>query len=259
MKRVLPAITFWVLFISVLLQLNSIKASTKFELRAVKLVSSVTLPGAFVSTKAVYADSERVYLGSFQGDLFVLKRDQTAGFPQLQTVHLGSPLTAVRGNRDTIYVTSRDGTLYVFAKSWPLQLVRSTQLSSYGLTSLEVLDDDVYLAKGQAAMAASKTSLYLSELNRGDSGIDLKDLRSFGETFLSARTQVFDRHTLRPLGEIKHRGAGQVSIAVGQTFLYLVTPGCCGEGIDIYDAGTLQHTQFIKRVANTVAELRTRD
>src|SRR5258706_16476566 len=67
------------------------------------LVTTGTLPGCFVSAQAIYADTERIFVASFQGDLFVLERDRFNDFPRIQTVTLGSPLTAIRGDDDTIY------------------------------------------------------------------------------------------------------------------------------------------------------------
>jgi hypothetical protein len=225
----------------------------------IKLIAAARLSGSFVSRQMIYADADRIFLCSFQGDLFVLRRDRKAHFPLLQTIHVGPPLTAIRGDDKSIYVSSKKGTLYVFTKTWPVGPPnQSTQLSEYGLSSLEVIGNNVYVAKGQAAMAASNANLYISELNPGDSGLDVANNRTYGETFSPGRTLVFDRLSLRSVGEILNRRHGQVNITASPDFVYLTAPGCCGSGIDVYDSSTLQHKQSLRRTANTVVPVNRR-
>jgi hypothetical protein len=219
----------------------------------IKLVAMANLPGSFVSSQAIYADSERIFAGSYQGDLFVLERDRQANFPWIQTIQVGAPLTAVRGDEDNVYVASRDGNLYVFSKTWPLQLVQLVPLSSYGLAALEIVGPSVYVAKGQSAMTASKNRLYISGLNPGDIGLEVASMRSYGEQFEPGRTLVFDRQTLQMVGTIANFERGAVRVSTWQDFVYFTKPGCCGVGIDIYDAVTLKPVQFIYRSTNTVA------
>ncbi len=217
----------------------------------IKFVSAAKLPGGFVSPQALYADSERIFACSFQGDLFVLARDRQTNFPLIQTIRLSSPLTAVRGDANFLYVSSADGNLYMFAKTWPLQFVKSVPVSYYGLSAVEVVGSEVYVAKGQAAMAASDTRVYLSQLNEGDIGVEYPTMRSYGEQFVPDVTRVFDRVTLQQVGTIPH-GAVGINVKAWQDFVYLTTPGCCGAGIDVYDARRLTRLQFINRSANTV-------
>jgi hypothetical protein len=218
-----------------------------------KLIAAVALPGSFVSSQAIYADNERIFAGSYQGDLFVLERDRESNFPWIETITLGASITAVRGDEDNVYVTSRNGSFYVFAKSWPLQLTQSVPLSDYGLAAMDVVGSSVYVAKGQGSMTASKNRLYLSGLNPGDVGLDLATMRSFADQYQVATTLVFDRQTLLPLGSIPNFDSGAMRIGVWQDFVYLTKPGCCGVGIDVYDALSLKRVQFINRTTNTVA------
>src|SRR5438874_406951 len=127
----------------------------------IKLVGFSNLPGSFVSPQVIYADSERIFAGSFQGDLFILERDRAANFPLIQTLHFGSPLSAVRGDETHVYVAGRDGNLYILSKTWPIQLVQSMSLSSYGLNSLDIEDRSLYVAKGQATMTVADDRVYL--------------------------------------------------------------------------------------------------
>jgi len=258
MKVLSRARAIFVLSIGIASISGSIAAAQSWT-PAIKLIAAVRLPGSFVSRQVIYADASRIFLCSFQGDLFVLRRDSKAHFPLLQTIHVGSPLTAIRGDDNYVYVSSRNGTLYVFAKTWPIgPPIQSMQLSQYGLASLEVIGNDVYVAKGQAAMAASNSNLYISELNPGDSGLDIVNKRTYGDAFSPYRTQVFDRVSLQSVGEISNREHGQVNITASQDFVYLTTPGCCGSGIDVYDSSTLRHRQYLDRTANTVVSVNRR-
>jgi hypothetical protein len=220
----------------------------------IKLLGSIRLEGSFVSAGAIYADAERIFAGSYQGDLFVLERDRQSNFPTIQVIKLGSPLSVVRGNDSDVYVTSTDGNLYQFAKTWPLRFVKSVPLAYYGLSALEVVGSDVYVGKGQAAMAASSSRLFLSQLNAGDSGVKVPSMETYGEEFVANATLVFDRTSLKQIGTIP--SATGINLRTWQDFLYMTTPGCCGAGIDVYDARRLTRVQFISRSANTVAGTR---
>jgi hypothetical protein len=241
---------------AVLLTIASVASATTRQ-PEVRLVSLAKLPGSFVAPQTIYADFERVFACSYQGDVFVLERDRQNDFPWIQTINLGTPLTAVRGDDEYLYVTSRNGNLFVFAKTWPVQLVYSVPLSNYGLGAVEVVGTNVYVAKGQAAMTASRNRLYLSALNPGDVALDVTTMRSYGDRFEPKSTLVFDRQSLELVGVIPNAQAGAIRISTWQDFVYLTKPGCCGTGIDIYDALTLKHLQFINRAAaNTVAGIR---
>jgi hypothetical protein len=218
-----------------------------------RLIATAALPGSFVSSQAIYADNERIFAGSYQGDLFVLERDRESNFPWIDTIALGASITAVRGDEENVYVTSRNGILYVFAKTWPLQLTQSVPISDYGLAAMDVVGNNVYVAKGQAAMTASKNRLYLSGLNPGDVGLDLTTMRSFADQYQPGTTRIFDRETLQPIGSIPNFDSGAMRIGVWQDFVYLTKPGCCGVGIDVYDAVSLRRVQFINRTTNTVS------
>ena len=225
----------------------------------ISLVASLSLPGSFVTPQSVHADSERIYLCSYQGDLFILERDRQSGFPLIQTIALGAPLVAVRGDKDKLYVASRNGNLYVFNKTWPAQLSRAIPISTYGLSSLELAGKEVYVAKGQGALTVTDSSLYLSEFNPGDFAVEVGSLRSYGESpFVTGATIVFDRQTQRILGTIANPGQNFFNIHAGEEFLFLTSPGCCSAGIYVYDAVNLRAIQVLSRPTNTVASVKRR-
>src|SRR5436309_5585842 len=122
--------------VSLVGQTNPYEAGANVLRPELKLASSMNLPGSFVSSQSIYADAERIFAASFQGDLFVLERDRQTGYSQLETIHLGVRLTAVRGDEDNVYVSGVDGNLYRFSKTWPLRLRQVTPLSNYGLNAL---------------------------------------------------------------------------------------------------------------------------
>jgi len=235
---------------------QSSDARTSPWMPEVKLIGSANLPGSFVSSQMVYADTERIFACSSQGDLFVLDRDRETNFELLQTIHLGAALTAVRGNRNKVFVTSRDGNLYTFAKTWPLQFEQSEQLSEYGLSGLHVAGRNVYVAKGQAAITASSDRIYISALNPGDFGLELPSMKTYGEEFEPGRMRVFDRQTQRPVGTIVNNTRGAIIPNTWQNFIFVTNPGCCGPGIAVYDSAAGDLVQFIARTTNTVAGTR---
>lgn len=218
------------------------------------LIGTANLQGSFVTAQSVYADNERIFASSYQGDLFILERNRDEGFPLIQTIHLNTPLSAVAGDDHNVYVSSRDGNLYLFSKTWPVQSVGSTALSQGGLASVGLAGNHVYVATGQASMAVSNENVYLSELNRGDFGLDVTSMKAYGAQSSPGATLIFDRENLQFSGAIPNPPASQVNINAWQKFIFLTIPGCCGSGITVYDANTMKDIQYINRPSmNTVA------
>ena len=245
-----------VLFVAVIVVRSSSDAAVIWQLPQISLVMPVNLPGSFVSSHVVYADADRIYLGSFQGSLFILKRDRQAAFPLIQTIPIGSPVAGVRGDKEKLYVSGGDGRLYIFNKTWPVQLSGSIFLSNYGLSALDVAGGKIYVAKGQAAMNATDSRVYLSELNPGDFAVEVNTSRSYGEKeFAAGTTLVFDRQTLQLIGTLPNPNVNHVNISSWGDLVYLTNPGCCGAGIHIYDSRSLKLLQFVNRMANAVAGL----
>jgi hypothetical protein len=224
----------------------------------VKLIGSANLPGSFVSSQMVYADRQRIFACSTQGDLFVLDRNRETNFQLLETIHLGSSLTAVRGNNRKLFVTSRDGKLYTFDKSWPLQFEQAEQLSEYGLNGLELIGGKVYVAKGQATITALSDRIYVYALNPGDFVLELPSMKTYGETFEPGRLLAFDRETQQPVGAIINNTYGAIIANAWQDLIFVTNPGCCGPGIGVYDSSAQSLLQFINRTTNTVAGTRRR-
>src|SRR5689334_821972 len=105
-SRYRVSLVFLISFALASLLTRSSDAMTTPWIPEIRLIGSANLPGSFVSSQMVYADTERIFACSSQGDLFVLDRDRATNFELLQTIHLGAPLTAVRGNRSKLFVTS---------------------------------------------------------------------------------------------------------------------------------------------------------
>jgi hypothetical protein len=201
----------------------------------------------------VYADSERIFACSAEGDLFVLERDRETNFQLIQTIHLSVPLTAVRGNKDRLFVTSRTGALYTFLKTWPLQLEQSVPVSNYGLSSLQVTSSNVYVAKGQGSLIATDERIYLTQMNPGDFVVEVPTMQSYGQNFAPGSLLEFDRRTNRFLGAITSPARPGAVINTWQNHVFITNPGCCGAGIAVYDGDIRTGIQFIPRSTNTVA------
>jgi hypothetical protein len=253
MKRVYCSLV--ILLLGILATTTSIRAAETPNIwePQLKLVGSVKLPGAFVSPQMVYADSERIFACSVEGDLFVLERDRETNFQLIQTIHVGVPLTAVRGSKDRVFVTSRTGALYSFLKTWPLQLEQSVPVSNYGLSSLQVTSSNVYVAKGQGSLIATDERIYLTQMNPGDFVVELPTMQSYGEKFTPGSLLEFDRRTNRFLGSITNPARPGAVINTWQNHVFITNPGCCGAGIAVYDADIRTGIQFIPRSTNTVA------
>jgi hypothetical protein len=232
---------------------------------AIQLISARDhIEGSFLGSQAVYADKDRIYLASFQGKLFVLARDRSADFPLIEVVQDTTfPLTAVRGDSKNLYVISNDGTLRVYRKEHPLLLTDTISLSGFGLSSLALDGKNLYVSRGQAALAVDNDNVYLSELNEGDIGLEIakRTLTSgltYGETFEQSTTVVFDRKSGNRVSGITNPSdlfgrPGAVSVYVDQKTLIQTIAGCCGPGILIYDPQTFNLEQTIPRLfTNTV-------
>lgn len=222
------------------------------------------IEGSFLGSQAVYADKDRIYLASFQGKLFVLARDRSADFPLIEVVQdTAFPLTAVRGDSRSLYVTSADGNLRVYRKAHSLLLIDTISLSDFGLSSLALKGKNLYVSRGQADLAVDKDHVYLSELNEGDIGLEIakKTLTSgliYGETFEQNTTVVFDRMSSNRVLGITNPSdlfgrLGAVTLYVDKKILVQTIAGCCGPGIFIYDLETFNLDQIIARpFTNTV-------
>jgi hypothetical protein len=222
------------------------------------------IEGSFLGSQSVYADESRIYLASFQGRLFVLARNPSANFPVLQVIE-DTPfsLTAVRGDRKNIYTTSNDGNLRVYRKTFPLQPVKTVPLSTYGLSSLVIKNNAVYVGKGQSHLNADQQHVYLAELNQGDVGLEVpkKTLSPglvYGEVFERNVTVIFDRATADRLFTITNPTDIFGRVAFGPAYvdsriLAFTVAGCCGTGVTIYDPRTFAFIQNIPLAnANTV-------
>jgi Big-like domain-containing protein len=213
------------------------------------------IPGSFLVQRGVYADHDRIYLGSYQGDLFVLARDRAADFPVIQTIQLGVPITGVRGDTDRLYVSSGDGRLRVYAKGSSLSPVATRAFSTYGLGTLEVFQDKVYVTRGSGKLAVDRDRLYLAQLNEGDVAFEIDKVtlevtRTYGETFVEGRTAVYDRLTgamgaTIPFPPQQLAPPGQPNLYLNGNRLMETVPGCCGWGITIIKSPEFVESEFI--------------
>ena len=217
------------------------------------------IEGSMAAPQSVYADETRIYLATAQltnGTLFVLSRDRAANFPVLESIPYPSPLFAVRGDAQNVYVTAGDGSLLVYRKDPQLTLVQTVPLATHFLGSLAVTDDRVFVAlEPSIRFAVDDGRVYLAALNEGETVVELSKpaltpVRTYGDAFEANTTVVFDRQTGARVAAIS---ASYGNLYEGGTFLFGTDPGCCGAGIFVHDASSLALDQFIARSwTNTV-------
>jgi len=245
----------------------AIDAAVKPHLRLVSARDGIE--GGFLGSQAVYADERRIYLASFNGRLFVLARNRSTNFPVLQVIEdTRFSLTAVRGDRKNIYTTSSDGNLRVYRKTFPLRLIKTVPLSTYGLRSLAIEGNAVYVGKGQSHLNADRQHVYLAELNHGDVGLEvpkrtLSPGLVYGEVFEPNVTVIFDRATGDRLFTIPNPTDifGRVGFGpayVDSRILAFTVAGCCGAGVMIYDPRTFAFIQNIPLANANTVERRSR-
>lgn len=243
-----------VILFALILSLQRTEAQGQTKIQLVSARDHID--GSFLGSQAIYADRDRIYLASYQGELYVLARDRSTDFPVLEVVRVSDlPLRAIGGDSRYLYVTSADGTLRIYRKERPLVLIGSVRASDYELNSLALIGPKVYVSAGQASLAADSDHVYVSRLNESDLGLEIGKKTSvpgvtYGETFEPNTTEVFDRKSGERISGITNpsdmRGLlSQVSIYVDAEVLVQTIPGCCGPGIFIYDPGTFVMTQSI--------------
>ncbi len=221
-------------------------AASNNALKLVAVRDHIT--GSFTTSQSVYANQFFLYMGSAQGDLFVLKRSRNENFPLIQTIHLGAPITAVRGYDSKLFVTTSDGYLRQYLTSNPLTLQNMVQLSTYGLSSMAIFNHKVYVGKGQSSLAVDNNYLYLAELNEGDTAMELNAqlavVRTFGQSFEPEATILYNRLTGNRVGDVANpttllNQTGFPSLFAFGGNLFQTVPGCCGAGVVITPSSAL--------------------
>jgi N-acetylneuraminic acid mutarotase len=219
------------------------------------------IPGAFVSHRAAYADAARIYLGSFQGTLFVLNRDRATNFPIVQTIDVGAPITGLRGDALHLYVTGPNG-LRVYTKGSSLQQAGPLALPGY-LGTVELIGGKIYVTRGQAELAVDQERLFLAQLNEGDVAWEvdkttLQVTRTYGEVFAEHKTVVYDRLTGAALDTIANPDDVRGSVAFPRLFstglnLLQTVAGPSGRGITIVKGPTFDSSELIPATFTNVA------
>lgn len=223
--------------------------------------------GGFVGNQAVYADKERIYAGSFQGDLFVLLRDKETRFPLIETISFGPSLVAVRGDEVNLYVLLANGKLWTLKKSFPLEFTSMIDMPGIGAESFALVGKQMYASTGQGEMVADDDCVYLSPLNPGDVvvplrndlfGIKFSRMRTYGQNFLPNATTVYSRSTGAVVGSIPNPIQNQqVALYSDETRIFQTVPGPFGTGIWIHQKSNLNQAprQISFIGANTVSKV----
>jgi hypothetical protein len=227
-----------------------------------ELVNTKNIPGSFTTSQSIYGTPTHIYLASAQGDLFVVKRSKTENFPLVETVNIGSPLKGVVGYSNKLFVISQDGFLREYSTTQPLTLVRSIQLSNYGLSSIAIVSNTLYVARGQGSLAVDDKYVYLAQLNQGDTAIELNSLlevtKTFGNVFESNLTVVYNRATAARFASLNipattNGTSGHPAIYAADSYVFQTVPGCCGTGMTTVNNRNLASSRTLNHYyANTV-------
>jgi hypothetical protein len=149
-----------------------------------------------------------------------------------------------------LYVTSFDGTLWVFRKrhGTELTLETSVQVTNYGPGSVIADESGLFVSKGQAYLAVDQRHVYISTLNPGDSAVrldkgDFAVRQTYAEPFARREVQVLERNS----------GARLAGLPWGRLYadgavVTLLSPEgseSWARGIDVYDPHTLAYQEFL--------------
>jgi hypothetical protein len=225
------------------------------------------IEGGLLLPQTVYADTAHIYMSTVGapsgGRLYVLRRDRAADFPVVEERDFAVALGGVRGDATHLYVAGRDGVLYVYRKTTPLTLVTSIPVADLQLVGLEVVDNRIYVAVGQAHVAADARHVYVSSLGSSDAVVEIvKGTWATGasyEGFDPNVTVVLDRVTGARVGAIPNPpdstgDRGISALYADREIVGQMRPGCCGLGVSLYDPEMLGFDQRLPtRNSNAVA------
>jgi Calx-beta domain-containing protein len=225
------------------------------------------IEGGLLLPQTVYADATHIYMSTAGvpsgGRLYVLARDRAADFPVVEELDFAVALGAVRGDASHLYVAGRDGILHVYRKTSPLTLVTSIPVADLQLVGLDVVDNRIYVAVGQAHVAADAGHVYVSSLAPSDAVVEIvKGTWAAGvafEGFEPNVTVVYDRRTGARLSAITNPAdatgdRGISGLYADRELLGQMRPGCCGLGVSLYDPETLGFDQRLaSRNSNALA------
>jgi hypothetical protein len=223
---------------------------------------------ALLVSRSIAADAQRIYLAGDSGRLHVLARDRAAGFPELEVIaDTTSPLAAVAVGPARVYAAGRDGTVRAYDKTGThLALAGSFTIDPPILGSMVLDGGTLYVSHGQANVAVDGGRLFVAELNEGEivEAFDATTLQPLGKTYGAAfepgSTVAFDLGGMRlgavadPLTLKNETGFPAIFAFAGT--LALTVPGCCGNGVSLFDASSLAATGTLPITwANAVAKV----
>ncbi|MEX2147519.1 MAG: Calx-beta domain-containing protein [Candidatus Rokuibacteriota bacterium] len=225
------------------------------------------IEGAVLLPQTVYADASNIYISTSGvpagGRLYVLRRDRAADFPVVEQLDFEVALGAVRGDATHLYVAGRDGVLYIYRKTSPLSLVTSIPIADLQLVGLDVVDNRIYVAVGQAHVAADAGHVYVSSLAASDAVLEIvKGTWTRGvsyDGFEPDVTVVFDRLTGARLTAIPNPAdstgdRGISAVYADREIVAQMRPGCCGLGVSLFDPATIGFDQRLaSRNSNSLA------
>jgi hypothetical protein len=229
------------------------------------------IEGGLLLPQTVYADTTHIYMSTSGspagGRLYVLERNRGADFPVVEEVDFAVALGAVRGDGSHLYVAGRDGNLYVYRKTRPLTLVTTIAVADLQLVGLDVIDNRIYVAVGQAHVAVDARHVYASSLSTSDSVVEIiKTTWATGRSYAGFEpnvTLVYDRLTgarvhamANPADSTGDRGIS--ALYADREIFGQMRPGCCGLGVSLYDPESLGFDQRLSSATSNALARRGR-
>lgn len=208
----------------------------------------------FPSSGSLFIDKNNAFAASAQGQLVILASKTKAGVcpGPVSSIDLSTQqLNAVKGDGQHVYVADAAGKFYVLNEASPFSEVREFAYS-YSVPSLTIAEKNLFFSMGQGQLGVTANgNVLLSQVNPSDIGIEAtksgkQEMVYGGSNFTSGFTTVYNAETGEEIGNLPNPEADQqVAIYTAGNITALLTPGCCGNGVALYDNTTLQELSFI--------------
>jgi hypothetical protein len=232
-----------------LIMISVLAVVTTASAQQLSLETSVRVPGNYLTPHKICANKRSIFSVTYQGNLYVQNDDRSSQYPIVYQAHLSdSPLTGVACDTRYVYVTGEDGLLRTIQRESPFAIVAVTSVTGSPLSDVNYVNRTLLVSQVHGSASATSDQAFLYEQNPGDSTLevsrrDYSVQQTYGTTFEPGATVVYDLDTGDRLGSIPNPEGGTAtsyrSYADDQ-YLFLMAPGCCGQGIWLYPMEALR-------------------
>jgi hypothetical protein len=209
------------------------------------ITSMANLPINIMCAGDISCDKNYVYIGSYQGQVYVLDKSKK-GYPVATILQQACSISCVKSDGNAIYTTTYDGYVCSFAARKPFTRL-SGRKCALGLFDLAVGDTTIQVSTVQSSMAMDGPITYFSQLNEGDEVLvldkkTLSPLAAFSPSFQPDTTQIFGPTT--QIGGVPNppdlfgQGYQAVNLFASDGLLIQTIPGPLGSGAYMYQNGS---------------------